>query len=244
MSIEWISNKNTKKENRSVVFDYLKNKKKDNQNYKILDVGGASNPWADGYVDTYLDIQEMDGKDVIVGDILKPDVWKIVKERQFDFIICSHTLEDISNPEYVINKILECCSSGYISMPNKHVEMSHVESLRYLGYMHHQYIFTFQNDTLVALRKSVALCYFINIYLRIFGFDIFSKIRRVVFGKSLLLHPYSSNVKWLNKCINTHEHELAFVWEDKFDFKYLNNNFIPSLKDYLKFVTDDIVDGY
>ena len=244
MSITWKSNNNKREENKKMVREFLKSKKIENPNYRVLDIGGVANPWADQYVDTYLDIVPVQNKDVIIGDIQKPEVWEEVKSRNFDFIICSHTLEDIVSTEYVIDKILECSKNGFISMPNKHTEMSHVESLRYLGYMHHQYIFTIQGETLIALRKSVALCNFIRFPLRILGFDFLAKVRRIIFRRPLLLYPYSSKVKWLNKNINSHEYELAFIWNDKFDFKYLNNNFIPSTQDYLNFVEKDLEDGY
>ncbi len=101
MSIIWKSNSNKRVENFERVRKFLKEKKQDNLNYKVLDIGGTVNPWAAEYTDAYLDIQDMPGRKVIVGDIQSADVWQKVREEKFDFIICSHTLEDIRNPDFV-----------------------------------------------------------------------------------------------------------------------------------------------
>ena len=243
MSIIWKSNSNKRYENFEMVKNLLKERKKKNPNYKVLDAGGAGNPWASEYTDAYLDIQDVPGKKVIVGDIQSTEVWKKISEENFDFIICSHTLEDIKNPGFVIEKIIENCKEGFISVPNKHTEMSHVESLKYLGYCHHQYMFTLKEETLFGLRKFVLLHHFIKFNNSLPGVNLMSKIIRKLLGRSLLTYPRSSNLSWVDKSINTHENELAFIWKDKFDFKYLNDDFLSNPDKYLNIVKEEMASG-
>jgi hypothetical protein len=243
MSIIWKSNNNKRVENFERVKKFLKEKKELNPQYKVLDAGGAGNPWASEYTDAYLDIQDIPGKRVITGDIQSPDVWKKVSEENFDFIICSHTLEDIKNPDFVIKNIIENSKEGFISVPNKHTEMSHVESLKYLGYCHHQYIFTLKDETFFALRKFVLLNYFIKSFYLIPGINLLEKIIRKLFNKSSLLYPHKGNLNWINKNINTHEYELAFIWKDNFNFEYLNNDFLSNSKKYQDIIKKDLKEG-
>jgi hypothetical protein len=243
MTIIWKSNNNKRSDNFEKIKTFLKERKKENPNYKILDAGGAVNPWASEYTDAYLDIQDVPGKRVITGDIQSPEVWKKVNEENFDFIICSHTLEDIKNPGFVIEKILENCKEGFISIPNKHTEMSHVESLKYLGYCHHQYMFMMKDDTLFAIRKFVLLHNFIKPINFLPGMESISKLFKKLSGKTLLMNPSSSNLSWVDKSINNHEYELAFLWKDKFDFKYLNDDFLSKADKYLNVIKKEMQDG-
>jgi hypothetical protein len=243
MSIIWKSNSNKRVENFSRIIDFLKEKKEKNPNYKVLDAGGAVNPWASEYTDVYLDIQDVPGKRVITGDIQSPEVWEKISQENFDFIICSHTLEDIKNPDFVIKNIIKNSKEGFISVPNKHTEMSHVESLSYLGYCHHQYIFTLKDETLFALRKFVLLNYFVKSIYLLPGINIIEKIIRKLFKKPFLFYPHTGNLNWINTKINTHEYELAFIWKDKFDFEYLNNDFLSDQKKYADIVEKDLVEG-
>jgi hypothetical protein len=41
---------------RSEVISYLTQKRRNNSNYRVIDIGGANNPWCDEFVDAYVDI--------------------------------------------------------------------------------------------------------------------------------------------------------------------------------------------
>ena len=207
MSIIWKSNNTKVEDNRLKLINFLKEEKRKNPKYKVLDIGGVSNPWADDCVDAYVDYQEMSNKKIIVGDILSESTWEKIDNEKFDFCICSHTLEDIRDPKFVINKITTFFSKGYIAVPNKHTELSHVESTKYLGYGHHRYIFSLQeNESLIAISKLVILNQFINRILYLPGIDLLIKISKKISKNNVFPKSFKSNVPWIDTKINNSQY--------------------------------------
>lgn len=134
-------------------------------NLKIIDIGGTMNGWSHNFVDYMVDINEPDDKsiNIFVGNICETEVWdKIINyvklNGKFDYSICSHTLEDISNPLFVTKKIEEISNSGIIMVPSKYYEMCRHEG-NYRGWIHHRYIFNIENDKLVGYPKLNFLDY-------------------------------------------------------------------------------------
>jgi hypothetical protein len=92
------------------------------------------------------------GTDVILGDVHDPGSsrTRTARSRVRDegpppplrFCICSHLLEGVRDPIFVRGQLARTFRHRYIAMPNKHVEFSHCQSKRYLGYCHHRWIFT------------------------------------------------------------------------------------------------------
>ncbi|MEI8631924.1 methionine biosynthesis protein MetW [Vibrio sp. PP-XX7] len=117
--------------------------------------------WADEYVDAYMDFEGfVTEKEVITGNIDKNETWSKI-DKVYDFSICTHTIEDVTNPLLVLEKIQEISNSGFISFPNKFQELKNVESSYYLGYCHHKHIFTLlENDILKFIPKYNSVDYF------------------------------------------------------------------------------------
>ncbi len=113
----------------------------------ILDVGGAAGPW--GGATHILDIQP---GQAFVGDIGRLDIWETVRafSRHWDLVVCTHTLEDLRDPGFVLDQIntLTTHGAGFIAVPHKHTELSNLDSQAYVGYCHHRWVFAFQNETL------------------------------------------------------------------------------------------------
>ena len=173
---------------RQRVKDYLAAHK--HSGYRVMDIGGAAGPWCDEFVDVYVDKEDVPGKNVIIGDIQADETWARIREFHPDFIICTHVLEDLRDPLYVLKNINELCCSGYISMPNKHTELSNIESMLYVGYCHHRYIFSLHDGVLFAFFKfSMA--------------NMFSWYGRLAFGMQRL--PF------LGKKIASHSKSLDFL---------------------------------
>lgn len=140
---------------RQNVINYLK----DNKKTRVLDIGYSANSWDTEYVTHYVDVIKSDETKIgFLGDINFPYIWEEVAKDvevngKFDFCICSHTLEDIINPLYVSQMINKFCLSGFIAVPSKFIEMTKWIDGQYRGYIHHRYIFNYENDKLVGYPK-------------------------------------------------------------------------------------------
>jgi len=76
----------------------------------------------------------------IQQDICARSQWPI-EDKKFDFVFCSHTLEDIRDPIWVCQEIMRVGKAGYIETPSRVIEsMLGVERLRYCGYSHHHWL--------------------------------------------------------------------------------------------------------
>lgn len=128
------------------------------QNKKIIDVGASMNDWTYPYLDAIVDINPCStNKLFFQGNITLTDVWDEVedyvdKNGKFDFSICSHTLEDISNPFMVCKKLEKISKAGLIMVPSKYLELNRHEG-PYRGWIHHRWIWNIENDELVGYPK-------------------------------------------------------------------------------------------
>ena len=149
---------------RNEIIGYIKAKKTQGK-FTVIDVGGSYVGWSAHIVDAIVDINIHTKKlDTILyfhSDITHSDGWVDILEYvkihgKFDYSICTHTLEDIINPGYVTEQLSKISKSGYIATPSKYIEMSrYVDAIdgAYRGYIHHRYIFTFDNYTYTAYPK-------------------------------------------------------------------------------------------
>jgi len=133
---------------------------------RVIDVGAAMNPWASPHVTHCMDIAPVKGLVSFLGDICAEETWlPVLAEPQFDFSICSHTLEDLRNPQLVLKMLPRISKRGYIEIPSKFAELGVFENFApqdqaacglsgpYCGYMHHRWIFSVQNGELVLFPK-------------------------------------------------------------------------------------------
>jgi hypothetical protein len=116
----------------------LRELKAANSEFRVVDIGGAANPWSAEVADAYVDLHPVNDAPTIIGDIHDPLVWEKVRAARFNFCICSHILEDIRDPLFVLRQLSHTFEHGYIAAPNKHVEFGHIESRDYVGYAHHR----------------------------------------------------------------------------------------------------------
>jgi hypothetical protein len=144
----------------------LKIIKSKNSDYKILDIGGAKEkhfPEKFNFIDYVLDINSADTQNSsvksILGNINEEKAFieledYVEKNGKFDYCICTHVLEDIRNPQMVIDKINKISKAGLISFPSKYLEMSRFEKpYMFRGFHHHRWIFTISQNTLVGIPK-------------------------------------------------------------------------------------------
>ncbi len=114
-----------------------------NRSLRILDCGGGRNPWLKDLITDVTDIDPFEAVGVIVhsGDICNPTFFQQFEDNAFDFVNCTHTLEDLRDPKIVLDQIARIGRAGFIAVPNRHQELSWHESPYWSGNSHHRWIF-------------------------------------------------------------------------------------------------------
>lgn len=141
---------------------------------KILDVGGSAKQHTLINVDTLVDIvtpeetpytkSKLKTKNFVRLDITKEKL--PFKNNEFDFVICTHTLEDLYNPFMIIEEMSRVGKRGYIATPSfgKDIEYSHYNltdwftgGRRVPGFAHHKWLFYLKNGVMQILPKNYSL---------------------------------------------------------------------------------------
>jgi hypothetical protein len=119
----------------------------------VLDVGGWANafPRADWIIDLlpyetrglYGGLSRADERFTadtwVTRDICDRAPWPFA-DNQFDFAICSHTLEDIRDPVWVCSELSRVAKAGYVEVPSRLEEQSHGFEGPWTGWSHHRWI--------------------------------------------------------------------------------------------------------
>jgi hypothetical protein len=72
------------------------------------------------------------------------------RDNQFDFVICSHILEDIRDPIWLCSEIMRIGKAGYIEVPSMKVELTKgVMNESYAGYYHHRWLVEIKNNNII-----------------------------------------------------------------------------------------------
>lgn len=93
-------------------------------------------------------------------DCLNPSLRLPFADGEFDFSICSHTLEDLIDPSHLINELLRVSRAGYIEVPSRLTEQTvSVEDTEHragslIGYNHHHWIVDGEGNTLTFYSKE------------------------------------------------------------------------------------------
>jgi hypothetical protein len=107
--------------------------------------------------------------DWIVRDLCDRTLFPF-KDKEVDFVFCSHTLEDIRDPIWVCSEIVRIGKRGYIEIPSRALETTKgIENWQYTGFYHHRWLIERdKNGTLVFTHKTPALLkypkYHFNLY--------------------------------------------------------------------------------
>ena len=72
-------------------------------------------------------------------DICDHEPWPFA-DKQFDFAICSHTLEDIRDPIWVCSELQRVARAGYVEVPSRLEEQTHGFEGPWTGWSHHRWI--------------------------------------------------------------------------------------------------------
>ena len=132
----------------------------------VLDIGGWGKPFtrADWVLD-YMPYatrglygQDGDGperfseKTWVVRDICAREPYPF-EDKSIDFVICSHTLEDVRDPIWVCSEINRIGRAGYIEVPSRLEEQSYGFQGPWAGWGHHHWMIDEEGDQLVFTFK-------------------------------------------------------------------------------------------
>jgi hypothetical protein len=78
-------------------------------------------------------------------------------DKAIDFVICSHTLEDIRDPVRVCRELVRVAKRGYLEVPSRRMEsIRNLEHRGYPGYYHHRWLVDIEQN-LVTFRFKTPL---------------------------------------------------------------------------------------
>ena len=137
---------------------------------RVLDVGGGAVPLA--RADVVLDVVErptgpmrcVEGTQRnfepwqwISIDANSKEPWPIA-DKAFDFVFCSHVLEDIRDPLRVCGEIVRVGKAGFIQTPSRANESTFgLQGTLFPGHMHHRWYFEDEGGVLTVTFKSPLL---------------------------------------------------------------------------------------
>lgn len=119
----------------------------------VLDVGGWAHPLsrADWVIDLMPyetrglygepdpDPERFDSESWVTRDICDHRPWPF-EDDQFDFVVCSHTLEDVRDPIWVCAEINRVGKAGYIEVPARIQEQTRGVHGPWVGWSHHHWL--------------------------------------------------------------------------------------------------------
>jgi hypothetical protein len=223
MNIEFSSNSGMA---RSRLLTYLRDIRAADKRFRVVDLGGAASPWTAEVADAFVDLHPSEHLPTITGDLHSPELWREIKSRNFDFCICSHTLEDLRDPIFVLSQIKETFRRGYIAVPNKHVEFGHIESAHYVGYGHHRWVFTLVPGELRLIAKWPFASYFSPRrapFLRFKAGALARAFRRLRSRKPGM--SAGGPLPWWRRDLSGPNNELAFIWNGAIEFRAINSDY-------------------
>jgi len=145
-------------------------------NDRILDIGGSMKQHPLIRVDTLVDIilpeespygkGKLSAKHFACLDITKEKL--PFKDKSFDFVLCTHTLEDLYNPFLIIDEMSRVGKRGYIATPSFGADIvySHFNLTDWLtgarrvpGLAHHKWLFYLNKNVIRIVPKNYPLLY-------------------------------------------------------------------------------------
>jgi hypothetical protein len=137
----------------------------------VLDVGGGASPFAraDWVIDLldYADrglygaapdpaSERFSAATWVKRDMCAREPWPFA-ERQFDFSVCSHTLEDVRDPVFVCSELIRVSKAGYIEVPSRLEEQSYGFQGPWAGWGHHRWLIDIEGDEITFVFKHHVL---------------------------------------------------------------------------------------
>jgi hypothetical protein len=85
-------------------------------------------------------------------DICHRDPWPF-EDKQFDFVVCGHTLEDVRDPIWVCSELVRVAGAGYIEVPSRLEEHTYGFQGPWVGWGHHRWLVDVGEDRIDFVLK-------------------------------------------------------------------------------------------
>jgi hypothetical protein len=119
----------------------------------VLDVGGAMKPFnrADWIMDALPyerrgqlgsiggESERFDADTWVMRDFCDHEPWPF-RDKEIDFVICSHTLEDVRDPIWMCSEFNRIAKAGYIEVPSRLEEQTYGFQGPWTGWSHHRWL--------------------------------------------------------------------------------------------------------
>src|SRR5581483_4027597 len=89
-------------------------------------------------------------------DICAREPWPFA-DGQFDYAVCSHTLEDVRDPIWVCDELIRVARAGYIEVPSRLEEQSYGFQGPWVGWGHHHWLIDLEREGLTFVYKHHVL---------------------------------------------------------------------------------------
>jgi|SRR5579885_3002859 len=133
-------------------------------------------------------------------------------DKEIDFVICSHTLEDVRDPLWVCSEMIRVARRGYIEVPSRLAESSRGMLRNQVGWAHHRWLVEIAGDH---------VCFTMKYHM------IHSHWRFSMPARKFRRLPERSQVQWL-------------FWEDSFKFSEQTIHNPAKIAEYLEeFIRDN-----
>jgi Methyltransferase domain len=132
----------------------------------VLDVGGWASPWE--RADWVIDLMPYETRGLygasdpaaerfragtwVERDFCDREPWPFADD-QFDFAVCSHTLEDVRDPVFVSSELNRVARAGYLEVPSRLEEQSWGVIGPYVGWSHHRWLVDVRDDRIEFVAK-------------------------------------------------------------------------------------------
>lgn len=203
--------------------------KKSSSGYKVLNVGGGLNQHGLP-IDAVFDLRALDDPNAKVyqREMCEKTAWDEIEDNEYDFVVCTHTLEDLRDPAFVISQINRVGRAGYVAVPSKFRELQFCRSYEYIGYPHHRWIFTVRDGQLQYMPKHSFVEFLVRTrqipwarpakHPRIYNMAKYCRHRL------LRLLGHNPDIFSINETEDIQYHEIAFYWEGDISHSMLNND--------------------
>lgn len=131
----------------------------------VLDVGAGLRPLA--RADWVLDLLPHERRATAEGERFTRETWVErdacshepwpFSDDQFDFAVCSHTLEDVRDPVWVCAELVRVARAGYIEVPSRLQEQSWGVIGPWVGWSHHRWLVDVGDGRIDFVHKPHAL---------------------------------------------------------------------------------------